>query len=108
MSLKALEQPQTAGVYLGEEEMMKVSEATPDARAETLALLGRRAPDATICPSEVARVLAGASPADWRDAMPAVHAAVDRLVDEGVVSLSWKGKPLTARAGPYRISATRS
>ena len=35
--------------------------------------------------------------------MPIVHAAVDRLVAEGVVRLSWKGEPLDARAGPYRI-----
>ena len=36
--------------------------------------------------------------------MSAVHSAVDCLVDEGTVRLSWKGKPLATRAGPYRIS----
>ena len=35
--------------------------------------------------------------------MPAVHHAVDTLVAEGLVRLSWKGKPLTTRTGPYRI-----
>ncbi len=35
--------------------------------------------------------------------MPLVHAAVDRLVQEERVWLSWKGKPLSTRAGPYRI-----
>ncbi|WP_309547008.1 hypothetical protein [Sphingomonas sp. SUN019] len=35
--------------------------------------------------------------------MPAVHAAVDQLVDEGLVRLSWKGRKLVTRAGPYRI-----
>lgn len=76
-----------------------------DARSETLALLARRAPAATVCPSEVARALAAATPTapSWREAMPAVHAAIDRLVDEGLVTLSWKGTPLAARAGPYRI-----
>jgi hypothetical protein len=71
-----------------------------DPRAATLALLARRAPDATICPSEVARVIAPG----WRSAMPAVHAAIDGLVRDGLVRLSWKGRPLAMRSGPYRIS----
>jgi hypothetical protein len=76
----------------------------PDAaRHVTLALLAARAPGATICPSEIARALALPGD-DWRAAMPAVHAAVDTLVENGVVRLSWKGKPLPARAGPYRIA----
>jgi hypothetical protein len=44
-----------------------------DARPATLALLAERAAEATICPSEVARALA-ADGADWREAMPTVHA----------------------------------
>ena len=71
-----------------------------DAKAMTLSLLARRAPDATICPSEVARAIAP----DWRGAMPAVHAAIDALVRDGQVRLSWKGQPLATRSGPYRIS----
>ncbi|HVF92997.1 MAG TPA: DUF3253 domain-containing protein [Sphingomonas sp.] len=79
-----------------------------DAREATLALLAARAAEATICPSEVARVLAAAaSPAAptaaWREMVPAVHAAVDLLVADGIVRLSWKGRKLEARAGPYRI-----
>jgi len=35
--------------------------------------------------------------------MPIVHAAIDELVAEGLVRLSWKGQPLPGRAGPYRI-----
>ena len=81
--------------------------AATDARAATLALLANRAPGATVCPSEVARALTpddGAQVAEaWRSAMPAVHAAVDQLIAEGAVQLSWKGKALTERAGPYRI-----
>jgi hypothetical protein len=64
-----------------------------------MSLLARRATDATICPSEVARAIAS----DWRDAMPAVHAAIDGLVRDGLVQLSWKGRPLASRSGPYRI-----
>ena len=79
-----------------------------NAREAALALLATRAPKATVCPSEVARVLAAAAclgglTGDWRSAMPAVHAAVDQLLAERLVRLSWKGKGLTKRAGPYRI-----
>ena len=70
-----------------------------DPRAATLSLLARRTRDATICPSEVARMIAQ----DWRGAMPAVHAAIDGLVADGLVRLSWKGRSLTSRSGPYRI-----
>ncbi|MGV3579783.1 DUF3253 domain-containing protein [Brevundimonas sp.] len=72
------------------------------AREATLTLLETRAKGATVCPSEVARVLASATGA-WRDRMPEVHAAVDEMVAEGVVRLSWKGRMLPARNGPYRI-----
>ncbi|MFD1033099.1 DUF3253 domain-containing protein [Sphingomonas hankookensis] len=71
-----------------------------DPRAAALSLLERRASNATICPSEVARAIAP----DWRAAMPDVHAAIDDLVRDGLVRLSWKGQPLATRAGPYRIS----
>lgn len=74
-----------------------------DAREATLALLAARAEDATVCPSEVARAVAGED-GTWREAMHDVHAAVDALVDEGAVRLSWKGRPLALRAGPYRIA----
>ncbi|WP_267386583.1 DUF3253 domain-containing protein [Sphingomonas sp. GC_Shp_3] len=79
-----------------------------DARAATLALLAARAPEATVCPSEVARAIAAGDTqgaiATWRDAMPVVHDAVDGLVTDGLVRLSWRGKRLSARAGPYRIA----
>jgi len=75
-----------------------------DARATTLALLARRAPEATLCPSEVARALAAASgTTDWRGQMAAVHDAVDALAAEGAVRLSWKGEDRAVGDGPYRI-----
>jgi Protein of unknown function (DUF3253) len=74
-----------------------------DPREATLALLAARSEDATVCPSEVARAVAGAGGA-WRDAMPEVHATVDQMVSDGLVRLSWKGRPLAMRAGPYRIA----
>lgn len=73
-----------------------------DAREATLALLAARAEDATVCPSEVARAVTAAT-GDWRDAMPQVHAAVDHMMGEGLVRLSWKGRWLSTRTGPYRI-----
>ena len=68
-----------------------------------LALLAARAEGLTICPSEVARMLADDEQA-WRDVMPAVHAAVDHLIADGSVQLSWKGESLETREGPYRIA----
>lgn len=74
------------------------------ARAKALALLDARDTSATLCPSEVARALSqGLDRGDWRALMPVVHLAVDQLLAEGRVTLSWKGKPLHGRAGPYRI-----
>ena len=76
------------------------------AREAALTLLASRAAEATVCPSEVARVLAasdGTAANNWRDKMPDVHAAVDRLLDDGLIRLSWKGRVLSARSGPYRI-----
>jgi hypothetical protein len=74
------------------------------AKAAVLSLLSRRAEGATICPSEPARMLAEAGgSADWRGEMAAVHRAVDGLVKEGVVQLSWQRKVLGERTGAYRI-----
>ncbi|WP_241659518.1 DUF3253 domain-containing protein [Sphingomonas glacialis] len=77
-----------------------------EARTLTHTLLGQRARGGSICPSEVARALASAGDStfvDWRDAMPEVHAAIDQLLAEGSVRLTWKGALLATRAGPYRI-----
>jgi hypothetical protein len=76
-------------------------------RQAVLNMLATRSRSATICPSEVARSLASQNDypktSDWRDLMSDVHDAVDALVAEDTVQLSWKGKPMTARSGPYRV-----
>jgi hypothetical protein len=76
-------------------------------RDVTLAILAARASEATVCPSEVARALtlseAEAGGTCWRESMPAVHEAIDGLVADGTVQLSWKGETLPSRSGPYRI-----
>jgi hypothetical protein len=88
-----------------------VTEDRKSLRDLTLTLLAARAPGATICPSEVARASVAdtggsrAGTETWREAMPEVHAAIDRLLAERLVQLSWKGKLLAARDGPYRIRA---
>ena len=73
-----------------------------------LTLIARRAPGATICPSEAARLLAGPD-GDWRGQMDAVHAAAETMVADGTIALSWKGAPVPSgptqkRRGPYRIA----
>ena len=73
------------------------------ARDAVRALLASRPAGGTICPSEVARALT--CNALWREAMPTVHAAIDRLLNEGAVYLSWKGQPLKERSGPYRVGS---
>lgn len=75
-----------------------------DACAMTLSLLAKRAEDATLCPSEVARALATANGTEnWRDAMTAVHAATALLAADGQVRLTWKGVLRKEGNGPYRI-----
>lgn len=77
---------------------------TPDrARTAVLTLLSRRNLGATVCPSEVAREIASGDKRAWRLAMPLVHDAADQLLDQGLIRLSWKGRKLSARSGPYRI-----
>ena len=59
----------------------------PDAREALLKMLEARTGGRTICPSEVACAIA---PKDgWRDKMPTVHLAVDKLVSAGIINLSW-------------------
>lgn len=80
------------------------SETGGDPRSAILVLLERRGAGSTICPSEAARaVAAAAGKSGWRGEMPAVNAAVDSLVADGLVRLSWKGAAMAVRDGPYRI-----
>jgi hypothetical protein len=79
-----------------------------DVSRAVLAALAQRSASATVCPSEVARSLAGSDTEEWRDLMPIVHEAVDELLECGAIELSWKGTPLPVRSGPYRISRSKS
>lgn len=71
------------------------------AQEAVLALLAARAPDGSVCPSEVARAITRGP--NWRSATKAVHAAIAGMLANNLVQLSWKSKPLARRKGSYRI-----
>ncbi|WP_251094971.1 DUF3253 domain-containing protein [Streptomyces sp. Caat 7-52] len=70
-----------------------------------LGLLDRRAPDASVCPSEVARAVHGSADEGWRELMEPVRRAAARLAAEGRVEITQHGSPVDPdRArGPVRI-----
>lgn len=74
------------------------------ARLETTIrdLLVRRAPTATICPSDAARAIGGD---DWRSLMDDARAAAGRLVATGEVEITQGGVvvDLSSARGPIRI-----
>jgi len=69
-----------------------------------LALLSSRAPDATICPSEVARAL---EPSGWRSLMSRVRAAARELARAGVLEIRQGGVRINPNGefhGPIRLA----
>ena len=64
-----------------------------------LELLARRAPEASVCPSEVARHLAG-DDGPWRDWMAPVREAAQGLAESGVVEIT-QGAAVLQPRGPY-------
>jgi len=77
---------------------------TPYIAATILTLLAARAPDASICPSEVARAIA---PNGWRPLMPAVREVARRLAREGRLELRQRGATIAPDAdvkGPIRLA----
>jgi hypothetical protein len=67
-----------------------------------LELLGRRAPGATICPSEAARAI---DPDGWRARMDEVREAAFALADAGDVEITQRGTVVDGRTarGPIRL-----
>lgn len=68
-------------------------------------LLEARAPDASICPSDVARSLQPQAPA-WRALMPRVRDVARQLAGTGVVEIAQRGAaldPATRFRGPIRL-----
>lgn len=66
-------------------------------------LLGARAPESTICPSEVARAVG--SEEGWRDLMEPVRQAAQRLAETGEIEITQGGDAvdLAAVTGPIRL-----
>jgi Protein of unknown function (DUF3253) len=65
-------------------------------------LLSRRGPGKTICPSDAARLL---NPDVWQELMEPARAAARRLVEEGRIVITQRGKiidPAHAK-GPIRL-----
>lgn len=80
-----------------------------DPREEEIAeavvrLATARGADRSLCPSDVARALAGTD-RDWRRLMPLIHAVVERLARDGRVSISKAGRPvgIGRPRGAYRV-----
>lgn len=71
-----------------------------------LDLARARGAQKTICPSEVARALAGPDERDWRLLMKPVRAAAVDLARRGRVAVKRKGKVVDPNAfkGVYRIA----
>ncbi|WP_062645697.1 DUF3253 domain-containing protein [Streptomyces maremycinicus] len=85
--------------------------ADEDERLERaiLDLLGQRRPDASVCPSEVARSVHRGADDGWRRLMEPTRAAAQRLSQAGRVEITQGGEPVdpaTAR-GPIRIRRPR-
>lgn len=85
---------------------VKVNDTDRSLEAAIRSLLDERARDATICPSEAARVVGGDK---WRTLMEPARRAARRLVADGSVEITQRGRvvdPSTAK-GPIRIRKAR-
>ena len=73
-----------------------------DLEQTILRLLGDRAPEATVCPSDAARAVGGD---DWRELMEPTREAARRLVAAGEVDITQGGEVVDAATarGPIRI-----
>jgi len=74
-----------------------------------IALIEKRGEGKTICPSEVARAIAGEHPDAWGRLMQPVRKVAVRLTKEGRVAIMRKGKPADPDdfKGVYRIGPAR-
>jgi hypothetical protein len=88
-----------------------MTEKTDSARIETemLALITARGPGKTICPSDVARAIAGSESSAWGPLMTPIRRIAVRLASEGRIVILRKGKPVDPAdfKGVYRLGAPR-
>lgn len=75
--------------------------------SEILRQTAARGPEKSICPSEVARALAGGEAGPWRPLMGRVRQAAIALARDGRVEILRKGRPVAAEAvrGVIRLRA---
>lgn len=66
----------------------------PDITAEILRLAAARGPAKSICPSEVAKSLAGGEAAAWRPLLGPVRRTALALVADGRLEVLRKGRPV--------------
>lgn len=80
----------------------KVSITDTALESAILDLLSQRSAGASICPSEAARLV---SPLDWQPLMEPARRAARRLVAQGRVEITQKGRPVdpSTAKGPIRI-----
>ncbi len=73
-------------------------------------MVSERGPGKTICPSEVARALAGDHPDAWGPLMQPVRRVAVALTKQGRVVILRKGRPVDPDdfRGVYRLSLPRS
>lgn len=69
------------------------------------ALLDARRPEATVCPSEVARALSPGAAGAWRALMSPVREVAQRLADARRLVVTRRGVPVAATSpgGPIRL-----
>ncbi|MFI7319524.1 DUF3253 domain-containing protein [Streptomyces venezuelae] len=74
-----------------------------------LELLDRRAPDATICPSDAARAVYEGDDDGWRALMEPARRAARNLVEAGEAEITQGGEPVdpAEARGPIRIRRVR-
>ena len=75
-----------------------------------LDLLQHHCEDATICPSEAARMLGDELNIEWRDLMRSVRTVAADLADQGSIDIVQQGKPVSIHAarGPVRLRLRRN
>ena len=86
---------------------MDDTDAAARIAACVLKLCATRAPDGSICPSEVARAL---WPQDWRGQMPAVRSVAQELARSGRIEITRRGTPVDPKTlrGAVRLRLPRS
>lgn len=102
-----------AKVALGERGEPWWTRGTPEGRRARIvacarSLLRSRDPGATLCPSEIARVVGGGE--DWRRAGTEVRAVLEEAVDRGEFVLTQGGVPRDPALvnGPVRVARGRA